>query len=162
MKRVMFIDNGVTGSIAVLGEDRESMFMETPVIEQQDYTKARKIIHRIDIRGMTDAILSWKPTVVVLERPLINPTRFNASISASRALEATIAVLEMCDLPYLFCDSREWQKEVLPKGVTGSKELKKASMDIGIRLFPQHETLIRRHKDADSLLGAYVFMRKNV
>lgn len=160
MKSVMFIDNGVTGTIAVVDDVFNSAFIETPIVDQQDYTKARKRIHRIDTKALMDVLMSWKPNIAVLERPLINPARFTASISAARALEATISTLEMYGLPYMFCDSREWQREVLPKGVSGADQLKRASMDIGIRLFPQHEELIRKHKDADSLLGAYVFLHK--
>jgi hypothetical protein len=43
---------------------------------------------------------------------------------------------------------------MLPKGVQGSAELKKASMDIGLRLFPDHGSVIRKHKDSDGLLIA--------
>ena len=41
-------------------------------------------------------------------------------------------------------------------------QLKKASMDIGIRMFPNHEVKIRKHKDADSLLMAEWCRRKNL
>lgn len=40
------------------------------------------------------------------------------------------------------------------KGIEGSAELKKASMDIGLRLFPDQEEVIKKHKDADALLIA--------
>jgi len=42
----------------------------------------------------------------------------------------------------------------LPKGVQGAPELKKASMDIGLRLFPDQANVINKHKDADGLLIA--------
>ena len=43
---------------------------------------------------------------------------------------------------------------MLPKGIEGSAELKKASKDIGCRLFPSQADLINKHKDADGLLIA--------
>ena len=42
---------------------------------------------------------------------------------------------------------------MLPKGCKGA-ELKAASKDVGIRLFPQHKEIIVKQKDADSLLIA--------
>ena len=41
------LDNGVTGTIAWIG-DSGSGFIETPVKKEQSYTKARNIITRID------------------------------------------------------------------------------------------------------------------
>lgn len=60
----------------------------------------------------------------------------------------------------MYCDSKHWQRILLPKGAKGP-ELKKASMDIGCRLFPEHEKLIRKHKDADGLLIAEWARREN-
>jgi hypothetical protein len=57
-------------------------------------------------------------------------------------------------LPYEYTDSKKWQTMLLPQGIKGSDELKKASFDIGCRMFPQHSDLIKRHKDADGILIA--------
>jgi len=43
---------------------------------------------------------------------------------------------------------------MLPHGVKGPAELKKASADIGKRLFPGQTEAIDKHKDADGLLMA--------
>ncbi len=80
--------------------------------------------------------------------------RFQASVSAARSLEATLCVIEDLGIPHLYADSRQWQGALLPKGVQGAPELKKASMDIGLRLFPDQEKVIRKHKDADAILIA--------
>lgn len=49
MRYYIGIDNGVTGSIGVIAEDRSVVsFWKTPIIKQQDYTKAKKNITRID------------------------------------------------------------------------------------------------------------------
>jgi hypothetical protein len=89
---------------------------------------------------------------------MVNPQRFKASTSALRALEATIIVLEELRLPFQYIDSKEWQKEMLPKGIKGSSELKKASLDIGNRLFPQFKDV--KHGDRDGLLMAEYCRRK--
>jgi len=82
-------------------------------------------------------------------------------MSAMRTLEAEVLILESLKIPYMYCDSKEWQKELLPFGTKSTPELKKASMDIGCRLFPEHEVLIKKHKDADGILIAEWARRKN-
>lgn len=154
------IDNGVTGSIGVISND-EAFFVKTPVKSQQNYTKAKQNITRIDIVKM-DAIFSKysnAPIMVLVERPMVNPTRFKATTSALRALESTICFLEYKDIPFDYIDSKEWQRELLPKGVIGI-DLKKASLDIGSRLFPSCFKTIEKQKDADGLLIAEYCRRK--
>ena len=63
-------------------------------------------------------------------------------------------------MKHIYVDSKEWQKVMLPKGVKGSEELKKSSLDIGNRLFPQFEE--NKHKDRDSLLMAEWARRNNL
>lgn len=153
------IDNGVTGSIGVLRESREPVFFETPVFSEQSYTKKKGNITRVNSEKLREML--WKHTcditpdnvMVVMERPLINPMRFAASISASRCLEAELVVVEALGFPHMYVDSKEWQKKLLPKDAHG-EELKSTSYDIGIRLFPNCGDAIRKHKDADGILMA--------
>lgn len=153
-------DNGTTGTVACVG-DCVTRFIETPIVKEQSYTKAKKIISRIDHLSLKQWFLDIMGTgfvasdlVVVIERPMINPMRFQASVSAARSLEATLCVIEDLGIPHLYVDSRAWQSKLLPKGLQGAPELKKASMDIGLRLFPDQEKVIHKHKDADGLLIA--------
>ena len=92
---------------------------------------------------------------------MINPMRFQASVSAARSLEATLIAIESLNLPHMYVDSRKWQKALLPHGCKGD-ELKKASLDIGCRLFPNRKQIIEKHKDADSLLIAEWARRENL
>ena len=149
------IDNGVSGTIGII-DDNGSHFIESPTISQQNYTKKKANVSRIDFNKMVEILSPYKDMkcMVLLERPMVNPQRFQATTSALRALEATLIVLEYLKLPHAYIDSKEWQKVLLPQGIKGSDELKKASMDIGCRLFPQFEVLIKRHKDADGMLMA--------
>ena len=154
------IDNGTTGSIGWAGEDIAPGMILTPTFKEQSYTKAKKIISRIDHLALKqefiELIAPYRPdeVFVVMERPRINPMQFATSISAARSLEATLCIIEDLGLPRMYCDSRQWQTVLLPKGIKGSPELKKASMDIGCRLFPALADLITKHKDADGLLIA--------
>lgn len=152
------IDNGTTGTIAWIRQTTSGI-EETPIITEQSYTKAKNIISRIDhvqLRiDLRKAIGDSSPSecIVVIERPMINPMRFKASISAARSLEATLCVVEDLGLPHMYADSRDWQKKMLPQGCKGD-DLKTASRDIGYRLFPHCAGIINKHKDADALLIA--------
>src|SRR6056297_1467616 len=161
MSKKLFIgiDNGVTGSIGVISPDT-SIFLPTPVKKEQDYTKKKKNISRINSIELFSFLKPYKDNfnsneiIIALECPAINPQRWTSSMSAIRALEATLNVIELLGLPFRYIDSKEWQRELLPKGIKGTPELKKASMDIGLRLFPNHEEIILKQKDADGILIA--------
>jgi hypothetical protein len=97
-----------------------------------------------------------------MERPCVNPGRFTTTLSAMRAFEATTIVIENLGLTVQeTIDSKRWQHKLLP-GIKGSPNLKKASMELGIELFPQHKDLIIKHKDADALLIAEWARRNNL
>lgn len=150
---IIGIDNGVSGSIAILEEHQEAVFLKTPVNTHLSYTKVKQNISRINTDLLSDILDldNSEHTFVFLERPMINPARFKASISAARALEATLITLEDLKLPYQYIDSKEWQKVLLPKGLH-KEELKIASLDVGKRLFPTID--FKGFKDADGLLIA--------
>ena len=155
------IDNGVTGTIGWVGENLCPGIEKTPVKEEQSYTKAKKKINRVDYPRLLELLKDIQGAaestecLVVIERPMINPMRFQESVSAARSLESTLIAVEQLGFPRIYVDSRQWQKKLSPQGCKG-KELKKASMDIGCRLYPGGftEQIIREHKDADALLIA--------
>lgn len=172
--RISFIglDNGVTGSCGIITVDYEkgsveNRFFLTPVRKELSYQKSKKAyrtrldypeMHRIikEVRDSSDRI------ILCMERPLINATRFTASLSAIACLEAMLIILEDLGIPFSYIDSKEWQKALLPAGIKGSDEQKKASMDVGCRLFPEHKELIQKHKDADGILIAEYLHRKGI
>jgi hypothetical protein len=82
------------------------------------------------------------------------PKFFQASVSAARALESTLIVLESLSLGFDYVDSKAWQKEFLPKGIKGSPALKKASLELAIRKWPQFTELLNKQKDGDGLFIA--------
>lgn len=161
MKTYIGIDNGVTGTIGIISEDCKVVFEKTPVQKGQDYTKAKKNITRLLSFNLYEMLKGFDPatTKAIIERPMINPGRFTATISAVRCLEAELVVLEVLKIPYEYIDSREWQRVMLPKGCEG-EELKKASLDIGNRLFPGFANV--KHPDRDGLLIAEYARRKQL
>jgi hypothetical protein len=179
------LDNGVSGSIAILDAFGSILkFAKMPVKEDLNYTKTVGHIHRIDVDALQDflsfLVIKHDHTLVVgdvqkkvmLERPMINPMRFQASMSAIRALEATLIVLEKLQLPYEYIDSKEWQRALLPAGIyknkvdkagrnhmkADPKELKKASKEIAKRIFPSAD--LDGFDDGDALLIAEYLRRK--
>ena len=163
MKTYIGIDNRVSGTIAIIDANKDALFYEMPVFSQQNYTKKKGNITRVDTNELLHSILGSihhsEVAMVGIERPMVNPKRWVASCSALRAMEATLIVLEYLGFPYMFLDSKEWQKMLLPHGVKGTPALKHASMDRGCQLYPQHRELITKHKDADGLLMAEYLRR---
>jgi hypothetical protein len=183
MKLWIAIDNGTSGSIAVLDPEGNLVYHSVvPTKECLNYTKEKAWITRIDFSGMRDILYPF--TVghnlsCYVERPAINPHMFRTSICASRSLESTEILLELLKIPYQFVDSREWQREMLPKGLLNKvaetkkiknekerkkvrkerkKELKLASDQIVKRLFP--EVILKTTGDGDSILIAEYARRK--
>jgi hypothetical protein len=156
------IDNGVSGTIGVTGTRCD--FFKTPVKKVLKYTKKEAYVNRVDVNNLKQIFkttikgINKENVLVGLERPMINNTRFTASMSAIRCWEAMLIVIESLDLPYVFIDSKEWQKSLLPSGIKGSTYLKQASLQVGNRLYPQFKS--HKHEDRDGLLISE-YLRKN-
>ena len=154
------IDNGVSGTIGMTNGKRQKFF-HTPIFNTLNYQKTKvKHINRVHV-GELQAILqsaSERQCYAVIERPFVNPKMFNSSISAVRALEATLIVLEYLKIPFQYIDSKQWQKQMLPKGLKGRDELKPASLDIVRRMFPNID--LKGFDDGDGLLMAE-YARRN-
>jgi len=152
------IDNGVSGAIVVI-TDNNVHYTPTPVISQQNYTKKKGNISRVDFGKLYEFLFPYSKVqdknsvMCLIERPMVNPGRFKATVSALRALECTLNVVELLDIPYAYIDSKEWQKKFLPQGIKG-EDTKKYSMDIGKRFFPKFSVEINKQKDADAFLIA--------
>ena len=137
-KTFVGIDNGVTGGITILNTDGSvRVHSVTPVKRCMNYTKKKAFIHRVDSSIFrTLLVQAGGNTFVMIERPMVNPGRFGATISAIRCLEATELILEELQIPYQFVDSKEWQKALLPSGLK-KEELKFAADSVAHRLYPR-------------------------
>jgi hypothetical protein len=158
------IDNGTSGAIGVVSDNSTLNFWwPTPIKNELSYTKTKQYISRVDFPKLMelfkDGILCWNvPVRVVMERPRVNPKQFKTTLSAMRSLEATLILIEDLKLPFSYVDSRDWQKDMLPSGIQ-DKELKKASKQIGKRLFP---TTDFGKSDCDAILIAEWARRKTL
>ena len=155
------LDNGTTATIGFVGDSIEPKTMKVPIKKELNYQKEKHNISRLNVSGFIDLFsgLNKENIIVVMERPMVNPTRFTSTACALRCFEAELVAIEMMGLKHMYINSKEWQKDLLPKGCKG-EELKKASLDIGNRLFPQFEEL--KHPDRDGLLIAEYARRKNL
>jgi hypothetical protein len=147
------IDNGVSGSFCVVGPQGPLAFCRTPVRKERNYTKEEHYINRLDIpklkAWLSKLELPTDTTLAILERPMVNPRRFAATVSAVRSLEATLIVIEELKYFIRYVDSKEWQSSILPS-IVGTDELKAASLTRGKSIMPSFEF----KKDADALLMA--------
>lgn len=153
------IDNGISGNLGIITDKNEVLYFKMPVKKVLNYTKTKQFLHRIDGDKFRDLLLPYLSgdSFCLIERPMINPTRFRATISAIRALEATQTIIELLKIPYQFIDSKEWQRELLPKGLE-KQELKFAGLEVAKRLFPSVN--LDSFDDADGLLIAEYNRRK--
>jgi hypothetical protein len=158
IRNAIGIDNGSTGSIGVVGPGGV-FYYHTPVKVEQDYTIEKKNVTRLDHFEFEKILKKHinKDTVILLERPLVNPAKFQTTLYAVRVFEAQLVVLDRLGLKrgddYKIQDSRSWQKKYL-NGVTGSSAKKQASFDIGLSMFPETMATIIKQGDADGLLLA--------
>ena len=171
-------DNGISGSWGFISEYGTNQY-STPIKLDLNYQKTKvKHITRIDVVRLHELIWYeleeyWKKKFgnsatysinvnqiiqevrCMIERPMVNPTRFEATTSALRALEATLITLERLRIGYEYVDSKAWQKVLLPvvskEQYSKDKQIyKKLSLEVGQRMFPH----IEFGKDADGILIA--------
>ncbi len=144
------VDNGVSGNITILSHIGSIIIhINTPIKKCLNYTKKKAFLNRIDFQKTLSVFrLAGENPFCMIERPMITPGRWNASVSAMRCMEATEIILEELQIPYQWIDSKEWQKALLPSGLE-KEQLKKAADEVAKRLFPKQEIV-----NSDSLLIA--------
>ena len=154
------IDNGISGTIGIIDENGVGYQYPMPTKNTLNYQKTKvKHINRVDVVELKRLLAPYRglETKCLLERPMVNPSRFEATTSALRALEATLIILEVLEIGYDYVDSKAWQKALLPYiSVADKKEfpakLKMVSKEVGMRKYPN--IAWEEFKDADGVLIA--------
>ena len=146
-----------------------------------NYTKAKEYITRIKSDDLGRKLRKYADNATaVIERPLVNPGRWKATVSAIRCDEATRSILEILGIKFIYVDSREWQTPMLPKRTVLPKasstatpaekaahkaaadrfknETKDLSLMVAQRLFPS----VAFKKDGDAALMAEWARRNNL
>jgi hypothetical protein len=159
------IDNGTTGSIAIMGPD--GVFFDEIPTKEFLMGKSGKVVRRINVQELATMFEQRLPASAgaycdaYVERPFTGSAMMiNTTVLSARAHEAVLIVLEHFSIGTQTVDSRAWQKAILGN-VTGSSELKKASKLRGMQMFPAHAKAIKDHGDADSLLMAQYYHNLN-
>ena len=168
---IIGIDNGTTGTMCSwILESGLIDFIETPSKRELNYQKEINYIDRLDHNNfknwiknqIKNAELVYKDkikVIIILERPMVNPKRFDSSIMAVRTFESTLVILQQMNLNYIVIDSKQWQHYFFGKD-TSFMDLKFESLKSGINVlnefkpknFIQMIDIIRNHGDADALL----------
>lgn len=147
---------GITPDSAAWFTPESSDFRPLPVTDVQDFYRCKSIISRVrsmDLLGLLAPLPVEYATRAIIERPA-SSMPFSRHVGTVRRLEAVLVVLELLTIPYEFVDAKEWQRTVLPSGLKAGAPTRRASMDIGKRLFPQHSETINSIGHADALLLA--------
>lgn len=160
IKTVIGIDNGVTGTMAIFKNGSLFSFIESfsKSWRKPTVSKRNAYMTRIDVLKLTDWIknsidFETHDVIAVIERVMTDQKRFNATISSHHAQEAIMISLESLNIPYMTIDSKKWQSIYL-NGVSGSEQLKRASMELGLDKYPDFKDVILKHKDADAIFIA--------
>lgn len=168
---VIGMDNGATGTICSwIVNTNQIDFLLTPSKRQLNYQKQINYIDRIDHQVISQWIKKqikiaqqlYKREIriiIIIERPMVNPQRFDASLNAVRAFEALLVILQQLNIKYITIDSKEWQHYFFGKD-TSFLNLKLESLKQGInelnyykpKKYIQMIDIIRMHQDADALL----------
>ena len=173
VKLVIGLDNGATGTIcSIIPQHKYLDFIQTPSKVSLDYPKEIQYINRIDINELSKWIKKnikkaekfYKQpikSIVIMQRPMVNPQRFKQSGHALRALEATIITLENLGIDYIIIDSKKWQHYFFGKNTT-IIDLKSQSMKKGLQILDNYKIkakdkeviskIIKKHGDADGML----------
>ena len=151
------IDNGSTGSIGIIQPEHDAIYMPMPTISEVDFHKDQEhMVTRVNHPVLETIICNFDPekTYVTLERPLYNNRMFAQSMSAARAFESVLILLDKYQITRETIDSTQWQNMFFPgnrksrdKGIT-----KAMSNKYGKIYFPDLD--IMGLKDYDGILIA--------
>lgn len=146
------IDNGVSGSIGIIGTGIEPM-----MVNAREYTRKKKRGGlEVDPTAFLQIITEHGPVSgVVLEKPFRGQFR-NTEVSAAHFDSVARTIMELHQIPFIQVDSREWQKPLLKitqkKGV--KNDTKRISLEAGVLRWPSLRAQIEDQGDADALFLA--------
>lgn len=153
---VIGIDNGCTGTVSLFHNGELVDFFEQfsykwrkPHVKKRNSYMSRIDYERLS-KWLTMVKMSYDSVIAVIERPMTDETRLQQTISSHHAQEAVMIALESHGIPFMTVDSSEWQKRYL-EGVSGSKLLKKSSMDRASSEYPKFCEAVTSHGDGDAI-----------
>lgn len=165
---VIGIDNGTTGTMCSwIIQKGICDFIQTPSYRTLNYQKDINYIDRLQhkkfkewlnlqIKNTKRVYKSEIKVIIILQRPMVNPQRFESSLLAVRAFESTLVILQQLNLNYIVIDSKQWQHYFFGKE-TAFINLKYESLKKGLNIINEENVnylkeIIIKHGDADALL----------
>ena len=143
---ILGIDNGVTGSIAMMDHSGKIvMHSPVPVYKEQKWTKPKtqklktktKLVYdeitMIDADALQRMLVKYTSTIsdihCFLERPAISYAAawsMKTSISAAMSWAYVVYILKKLQIPRTDIDSKDWQKQLIPEamGVNNKEYMK--------------------------------------
>lgn len=153
MKTWIGIDNGTSGTIGIIGDTIDPIF-----IHNREYTRkqsnAKSSARELDIIAFSEIVTRFSVTGAVIERPFTGSYR-NSEVAGAYFHGSARAILELKLIPFIQVDSRHWQKPLL--GIDKFNEAgltKRLSKSKGILRWPMLREQIDDHGDADGMFLA--------
>lgn len=158
--RILGIDPGKDGFLALIPDDGPPEFAQTPTLN----ISARGSKRGYDVRGMCRLIRKMWPSYVILEKQQAMPKQGVAStFSTGYGMGLWEGIVVALDIPYVIVHPRRWQKS-MHSDIQGDNTKAKSIM-AAQRLFPKVDlrisTRARKPHDgkADALLLAAYGLR---
>ena len=165
---VIGIDNGTTGTMCSwIIQKGICDFIQTPSYRTLNYQKEINYIDRLQhkkfkewlnlqIKNAKRVYKNEIKVIIILQRPMVNPQRFESSLLAVRAFESALVILQQLNLNYIVIDSKQWQHYFFGKETTFIN-LKYESLKKGLNIINEENVnylkeIIIKHGDADALL----------
>lgn len=131
------IDNGVSAPIAILVPNERPVYFKIPTCKEPSYAKKRQEITRIDRKALIEKLRPYVGRAFALiEYPMTNNRRFQASLSNHRSWEAVKIVLEDLGIGFANITPGEWQKHFLSKKLRKEADKKVAAVGKAIEIWP--------------------------
>lgn len=147
------VDNGVSGSIGIIGTGLEPM-----LVNAREYTRKKKRGGlEVDPTAFLQIITEHGPVAgVILENPFRGKHR-NVEVSAAHFDSVARTMMEIHQIPFVSVASGDWQRPLLkvPPRKKGVKtDTKRISMEAGALRWPSLRAQIEDQGDADALFLA--------
>lgn len=145
--RIVGVDPGTTGALALLVDGRLTEIADMPVLGK-----------RVQGNQVADLLREWAPDVVVVEDLHAMPRGSIASFSLGWSCGVVVAVVQTLSHPLVRLRATEWKKQLSLVGKD-----KSASRLLASELFPNAVEQFKRVKDdgrAEAALIAEAYRRK--
>jgi hypothetical protein len=129
------VDNGPTALWTILGADGKLVaHFPVPTKTTKNYQRTvDREVTRINVHQLREMFRPYvgKNILFAVEKPMVMPQRFQATLTAVRAFEATLVAFELMQqdgvgVSYTIANSLDWQKPMIPEALARKEKGKLA------------------------------------